>query len=361
MDTARQFSLRLAELLRNERLAMAEFLVALSEFDRDRGWVALGYTSLSHYLTRELRLPKGPAFYRMTAAHLIQEFPEIVEPLRDGRLCLSTVAEMANVVTRENLATVLPRFFGASKQEAKEIAAELSPRAVPARTVVRPLATVTPALALTSAETPEVPRPGPAPAPATGRATDDLVLPEEPLGPPESAPRPRDAARALVEPRTAELSRMHVTVTRRLVDKLASARDALSHSHPGASDDEILELGLDLLLDRAAKRRGLVEKPRKVPPPPPGSEHVPAQIWREVWRREGGCCTFPLANGERCGSTYQLELDHVRPKALGPVDRPLTAEDFRIRCKPHNIVEARRVFGDAVMDRFTSLGRGPAA
>ncbi len=41
----------------------------------------------------------------------------------------------------------------------------------------------------------------------------------------------------------AELSRLHVTVPRRLLQKLAAARDALSHSHPGASEDQILELG----------------------------------------------------------------------------------------------------------------------
>src|SRR5512141_1869952 len=98
---------------------MAEFLVALSQFDRDRGWAALGYTSLFQYLERELHLTAGPAFYRMTAARLIQDHPEVVEPLRDGRLCLSTVGELSKVLTSENLSTVLPRFFGTSRQEAR--------------------------------------------------------------------------------------------------------------------------------------------------------------------------------------------------------------------------------------------------
>ena len=34
-----------------------------------------------------------------------------------------------------------------------------------------------------------------------------------------------------------------MTVSRRLLDKLAAARDALSHAKPSATDDEILELG----------------------------------------------------------------------------------------------------------------------
>ncbi len=170
MTPAREFSSRLADLLRNERLAMAEFLLALADFDSKRIWVQLGYRSLFHYLQRELRLPNGPAFYRMTAAHLIQQYPEIVEPLRDGRLCLTTVAELSRVLTRDNVATVLPRFFGASKQEAKEIAAEVCPQAVPTRTVVTPVGA------------PPAPIDGLVPArPATTavevRAAADLLLP----------------------------------------------------------------------------------------------------------------------------------------------------------------------------------------
>jgi hypothetical protein len=43
MTTARDLSNRLADLLRREHVAMADFLVALAEFDRGRHWVPLGY------------------------------------------------------------------------------------------------------------------------------------------------------------------------------------------------------------------------------------------------------------------------------------------------------------------------------
>src|SRR5512133_127739 len=137
MNDARARSCHLLDLLRREQGAMADFLLALADFDRSRAWVALGYTSLFYYLHRELKLSAGAAFHRKTAAELIQRFPEVVEPLRDGRLCLSSVCELAKVLTPENRAEVLPRFFHASKQEAKAVAAELAPRAVlPERVVV---------------------------------------------------------------------------------------------------------------------------------------------------------------------------------------------------------------------------------
>src|SRR5512133_4239014 len=97
--SARELTTRLADLLRNEHAALAEFLVAGSEFDRRRLWVELGYTSLFWFLHRELGLSKGAAFFRKTAAELVQRVPEIVEPLRDGHLCLSSIVELASVLT----------------------------------------------------------------------------------------------------------------------------------------------------------------------------------------------------------------------------------------------------------------------
>jgi len=131
MESARTFTIRLAALLSRERAALAEFLIALSEFDRQRLWLELGYSSLFDFLHRELRVSKGAAFYRKTAVELIQRFPDVIEPLRDGRLCLMTVAEVARVLTPENRAEVLPRFFHLSKREAQGLAAGLVPHETP--------------------------------------------------------------------------------------------------------------------------------------------------------------------------------------------------------------------------------------
>ena len=139
MDTteSRTFAARLADLLRNEQHAMADFLVALAEFDRQRGWIALGYSGLFPFLHQKLGLSKAASYFRKTAAELIQHYPEIVEPLRDGRLCLSTMASVAKVLTPANRAEVLPLFFHRSAVEAKAIVAALAPaRNPPTRTVV---------------------------------------------------------------------------------------------------------------------------------------------------------------------------------------------------------------------------------
>jgi 5-methylcytosine-specific restriction endonuclease McrA len=53
-----------------------------------------------------------------------------------------------------------------------------------------------------------------------------------------------------------------------------------------------------------------------------------------------------------CGSTWQVELDHVVPFALGG---PTMAANLRCACRPHNRRAAELALGEAVMVR---AGRG---
>jgi 5-methylcytosine-specific restriction endonuclease McrA len=157
-----------------------------------------------------------------------------------------------------------------------------------------------------------------------------------------------------------------MTVSKRFMEKLEAARDALSHSRPGADVEAILEAGLDLVIERAAARKGLVKRPRtqrKAPAPSlPSAEaaepaeaeaqrsrHVPAAVRREVWARDEGRCQFRLENGELCGSTHRLQFDHLHPVALG--GEP-TVANLRLACSAHNLLAARRVFGDRLMDLY---------
>ena len=345
LTESRALAARLASLLRQEQHAMADFLAALAEFDQRRGWLELGHSGLFPFLHRELGLSKAAAFFRMTAATLIQRFPEILEPLRDGRLCLTTMASLAKVLTPENRAEVLPRFFRRSKQEAAVIAAELCPVASPpSRTVV----TTVPAPVASASQV------GRAPSVGT-----DQVRPDEP-GRPEGVSEAPSVAPALpapvrpmaVEPLTASQVRLHLTVPPEFLEKLEAARLALSHSLPGASAVDVITAGLDLLLQRDAKRKGLVESPRPAPPEEqaePGAAHVPAAVRREVWERDGGCCQWPLDSGGVCGSRLRLQLDHRVMRVEGGRS---TSPNVRLLCALHNRLAARERLGDRLMDRY---------
>jgi hypothetical protein len=356
MDTAREFTNRLHHLLRSERNALAEFILALAEFDRRELWKQLGYPSLFPFLTRELGLSEGLAYFRMKACRLVRDFPEVIEPLRDGRLCVTNVVELSKVITPENRGEVVPRYFHVSKKEAEAITVSILPKpVVPTRTLVTAARPAALALEVTAPAEPKRDA-------GVGTEVLKLVVAAPAAPEPASAPAPASARpRAEVEPLTVDLARVHLTVPPRLLEKLAAARDALSHANPGATDAEVIEAALDALLAKAAKRKGLSDRPLEKPRSSKG-DRIPAHVKRAVWLRDGGRCQYKLAAGEICGSTYQLEYEHRVPRALGG---PPTVDNITLHCRPHNLQRARETFGDAFMDEFTgrnrrAWARGPA-
>jgi hypothetical protein len=162
-----------------------------------------------------------------------------------------------------------------------------------------------------------------------------------------------------VEPLTATQRRVHLTVSPAFLEKLEAARLALSHSMAGASEEDVLSAGLDLLLNRDAKRKGLVAKPRPAPenaPAEPGAVYIPASVRREVLERDKGCCQWRLDSGGICGSKLRIELDHLHLRCRGA--KP-TASELRVLCHFHNQLHARLALGDAEMNRFCRDRRQP--
>jgi hypothetical protein len=151
-----------------------------------------------------------------------------------------------------------------------------------------------------------------------------------------------------------------VTVSPEFLEKLEAARLVLSHSMPGASEEDVLSAGLDLIIARDEKRKGLVARPRTGPndaPAEPGAVHIPAAVRREVWKRDQGMCQWPLDSGGVCGSRLRTELDHIHLRCRGA--KPVASE-LRVLCDFHNQLAAREELGDEIMDRYTRNPRKPA-
>ena len=78
------------------------------------------------------------------------------------------------------------------------------------------------------------------------------------------------------------------------------------------------------------------------------SRYIPAPVRREVWRRDGGCCSYvDPHSGRRCGSRFLLELDHIVPFALGGSAEP---GNLRVKCgvrdnaESHELIPSRKGF-----------------
>jgi 5-methylcytosine-specific restriction endonuclease McrA len=154
--------------------------------------------------------------------------------------------------------------------------------------------------------------------------------------------------RARLAPLNAEQVKVQFTMSRQVLDKMRRAMDLLG---PKVRRDDVAAL-FEHLLDMALpvlekKRCAATDRPR-APRARQGSNarFIPAHVKREVWRRDGGRCTFQSATGRRCACRRGLELDHVKPVSLGG---GASTENLRLLCRTHNRLEAERRLGKEFM------------
>jgi hypothetical protein len=62
-----------------------------------------------------------------------------------------------------------------------------------------------------------------------------------------------------------------------------------------------------LVLERDRKRKALTDRPRAHSETTGENDrYVPAAVKRAVWERDQGRCTWPMGDGEVCGSTHRV-------------------------------------------------------
>ncbi len=154
----------------------------------------------------------------------------------------------------------------------------------------------------------------------------------------------------VVKPLTPELRRLNVTVSADFIAELEQVRAALSHKCPDGDFEQVVREAFKLVLERDRKRKALTDRPRaQSETPGENDRYVPAAVKRAVWERDQGRCTWPMGDGEVCGSTHRLEFDHDLEVALG--GKP-TIENVRLLCKSHNLMKAEQHLGRTFMAKF---------
>jgi len=364
---------RLGELVGDERNVQVEFLLHLDEFDRRRAYLEAGFGSLWEYCLRSLHLREGAAGRRIGAMRVLRRFPKLEPALRDGRLCLSTASLVGQVLTDENLEELIERAAFRTKAEVEHLVASVRPREAPTQGIRK--------VSVSSAAAKEDAVRGGASSPLL-LAACATVAPVEvrvPLDDPHAEARPPAAppAPVRVRPSPAEVRpvaedcwTVRVTLDAAGKEELEALKALLSHKIPngdlGAVVREAIRCGIEKYRKGApapAQKRSprtpavQPDKPHGASTPtalaPAPTRHVPAAVRREVWKRDEGSCAWIGEDGRRCGSRWQLELDHIQPVALGGTS---TADNLRIACRPHNMLHAEQVYGREHMDRFRRGG-----
>ncbi|MFZ5892670.1 MAG: HNH endonuclease [Myxococcota bacterium] len=291
---------RMPVLASCERGATADVIEHLMEIDRRKLYLGQACSSLSAYCRERLGYSEDGAGKRVRVARLARDVPEVLEELRAGRIHLTGFFLLASHMTRENADELLAEARGKSRREIERFIAARYPRPDVEESV--------------------------APNMAPGTATNVERL------------KPLSASTVLVQ----------FTASSELLAKIERARELLSHSIPGGELSAVLERALDELIRLEEKRRLGTGVPRRRRPLKEGSRHVPVEVARAVWQRDGAQCSFTDSEGRRCSERRFITIEHKVPFARGGAP---TLDNLCLLCGPHNSYTAELAFGAKHVER----------
>ena len=285
-----------------------------------------GWGNVYSYCCDVLRLSHDAAYNRVAAARAVRRFPVVLEHLAAGFVNVTTVKVLRPVLTAANHLDVLAEAKYRSRRDCDLIVARLKPKADVRSTIRR------------------LPAPSAAPEPSifevTGTASAGTNRAARPEMPGDTPPRPIKPP--VIAPLTPERYRMEFTASKEMRDKLLHLQDLLCREVPDGDPAVIFERALDALTAEVEKKkRAATAKPRAARGTKEGSRDIPAQVAREVWKRDGNRCAF-VGTSVRCAERRYLELHHVQPFADGG---PPTIDNISVRCRAHNVYESEIVFG----------------
>ncbi len=306
------------EQCKTERELLVDNLWALAALDRRKAIIALGFSSLFAFCREHLGLSKPETWRRTTAARLLMRFPILAEYLADKRLSLGSVCELRDVFEESRLDEILSRAAGRTEEEVEALVAALKPQPAPA----------------------DLFRKLPAPAPKPAQQQLDLGPARPATEPPVEFREVRAPERqpGTIKPINAEQHVLRITVSAEFKADIDALRDEIG----GTTLEELLHDAVRERLKVVRRRRRGAGKKTNVTTAKPGSRYNPASLKHEVWKRDGGQCTFVGTTGHRCASRYRLQIHHLDPHGKGG---PGTVENLTLRCQAHNRYAAEQDYG----------------
>ncbi len=313
---------RVEGLARGTRDVTVELLAHLGELERRKLHRGRGCGKLFAYCTEILRFSEASAWNRIKAARAARRFPIVLDLLAAGRVNLTAVRLLAPHLTPENHRALLDEASGLPRRAVDKIVARLDPKAdVPS--VIRKLPERIEVSPLTEA----------------GLSFSDgapaAIASSEP-----AATTPLPARPGTLSPLRPSRYKLEVTLGEEEHDDLRWLQDIMRREIPNGDPAVIVRRALKSLRGELEKKAfRATDRPRAAGALAAGSRHIPAEVQRQVWKRDGGRCAF-VADGRRCTETSFLEY-HLRPYALGG---EATIANIALRCREHNQYEAERVF-----------------
>ena len=326
----------LDELVGKSRQNEAALLAYIAEVDNRQLYLGMACSSMHRYCTAVLHFSEGMAYHRIAVARASRRYPLLLERVREGALHLAGAYLLASRLTPGNHVELLDVVRHKTKRAIEELLADRAPKPdVPAR--IR-----------------QLPEPQP-PVPPVGLHSEIAEPTHQVAGRQEGVSIP--VARA-PSPAPSPLGhrrfKIQFTGDRALCDKLREAQALLRHQIPDGDLARIFDRALTLLVkDTKRKKFAQTSKSRErsmaARKPRSASRHIPAEIKRAVFARDGGRCAFVGRSNRRCGSRDSLEFHHRDPWARS---KRHSVDRIELRCRGHNHYAAMQDYGAAYMARF---------
>ena len=236
----------------------------------------------------------------MKVARYLAKHPETYEMLRDGRITVCAVLEIADI--KEEVPDLLSKIEGKSKQEAQKIAAEFLPTVALKREVLKPIMVSKPVV------------------------SDSLFC---------------------KAPTIQESRELSYSVSIQASEKCIKLLNQVKVLVGPKSTSEIFERVLEDFVKRSElKRKGTFGNTKK--------RHVTKALRHAVSQRDNHQCTFMSKSGHRCTETHALQVDHIMPFAIGGETE---IDNLRLLCPTHNRYYAEQCFGNHLHLRSKGISK----
>lgn len=323
---------------RQESECTLEMIEHIREVDRRRLYASLKYTSLYHYVTKDLGYSEREAYDRINAMRTIREMPSIESKVVEGRISLTALAQATSAIraetkiartehgtlpTKERKMQLIEAVEGLSRREAQGTLQKLT------------------GLDLTPKE--------------TFRAKGDLFEIKMTIGPELNEKlkklkgwlahsNPDLSTSALIEKLCDDAIAAHekrLQTTRKSAAKISQPDKERSgkaaRSDQGVQSDKDLRSDKDVRSDkgsRSGKKPSVSEVQKRI--------SLKARVKKQVWLRAHSRC-------EKCGSTHALQIDHISPLVRNGSNAP---DNLRLLCRSCNQRAAIETLGITQMQRY---------
>ena len=326
-------------MVQREREVISELILHLAEIGRRRHYLREGYSSLYAYLIEKYHYSKSAAYRRIQAAKLAQRYSETVGYLKAAKLNLTTISLIEPHVTSKNSKELVEKMLGKSKEEVELLLLSHAPKPEKHFDKIRRL----PVVKIVKREDDEQ---------KVSKFTPAAGVNE--MGENREQKGPGGTFRGAQGPFCTTVAKQEEIIRRvkiefvadeKVAQKIERAKEILRHKYPSGKLEDIIDLALSDMLEKRDpcsklfRRKSAQSNPK--PENKPLTRYIPQEIRRHVWKRDNGQCVYQNPAGKICGERAFLQVDHVRPWALGGAS---TEENLRLLCAQHNQWRAETTF-----------------